>query len=268
MIRLSKLNGLANDFLVLLGDPVSLPDDFAAAVCARRTGIGADGLILGRSPTHAEADVAMVLLNADGSEAEVSGNGLRCLAQEVLRSSGRSEGAVVVETLSGLRAVRTVRGEPSSELVTRVDFGHAGDGPGILRTAEAVPARHRISVDVGNPHVVLVTDTPGALAIADIGPQVESGYPAGVNVHAAAVVDDDEIAVAVWERGVGVTQACGSGAVATTWALHQLGLVGSHVTVHMPGGSVEVVVGDDGSLSLIGPSVFVGTIEVADWLVQ
>jgi diaminopimelate epimerase len=266
MTGLSKLHGLGNDFLVALVDPPAPDPAVAAALCARRTGVGADGLIYGLVPSVDDADVRMVLLNADGSEAEISGNGIRCLAQEFLRVAGRGEGTVRIETAVGVRTVRTVRGDPAGELVSEVDFGIARPGPGVLRSADAVPARHRASVDVGNPHVVLVTDRVDDLDVAVVGPQVEAAYPAGVNVHLATVGPEDAVALRVWERGVGVTEACGSGAVATAWALHELGLVGSHVAVDMPGGSVEVVVGDDGRLSLVGPSVFVGSVEPAEGL--
>ncbi len=268
MVRLSKLHGLGNDFLVAMSDPPDPDPALAVAVCARRTGIGADGLVHGLPPTVPDADVRMVLLNADGTEAEISGNGIRCLAHEFLRLAGRAEGTVRVETAVGIRQVRAVRGAPSGELVCEVDFGVARPGPGILRAAEAVPARHRASVDVGNPHVVLVTDSADDLDVAVVGPQVEAAYPAGVNVHLATVGAGDVVDVRVWERGVGVTQACGSGAVATAWALRELGLVGSHVEVHMPGGSVQVVVADDGHLSLLGPSVFVGVVELAESVSQ
>ena len=169
---------------------------------------------------------------------------------------------VRVQTAAGVREVRTVRGDPRGELVTAVDFGRAGPGPGVIRAAEAVPARHRATVDVGNPHVVLVVDGDSELDIAEIGPQLEAAYAGGINVHLATVLDGGAASIAIWERGVGVTNACGSGAVATASALRGLGLVGSHVRIDMPGGSAEVVVEDDGDLVLVGPSEFVAEVVV------
>lgn len=262
MTGLSKLHGLGNDFLVALVDPPAPDPAVAAALCARRTGVGADGLIYGLVPSVDDADVRMVLLNADGSEAEISGNGIRCLAQEWLRDSGRGEGVVRVQTAAGIREVRTVRGDPQSELVTAVAFGRAGPGPGVIRAAEAVPARHRATVDVGNPHVVLVVDEDSGLDVAEVGPQLEAAYPGGINVHLATLLDGTAASIRIWERGVGITNACGSGAVATASALRDLGLVGSHVRIEMPGGSAEVVVEDDGELVLIGPSEFVAEVLV------
>jgi len=269
VLRLAKLHGLGNDFLVLLDPDVDPGDgpagslrELARRLCERRTGVGADGLVLGLRATEPDADVRMVLLNADGSEAEISGNGIRCLAQEHLRRGGRSEGVVRVQTAAGTREVRTVRGDPQGELVTAVEFGRARPGPGVIRAAEAVPARHRATVDVGNPHLVLVVDDDSPLDVGVVGPQLEAAYPGGVNVHLARVLGRDAASISIWERGVGVTRACGSGAVATATALRDLDLVDAHVRVDMPGGSAEVVVDDDGGLVLVGPSEFVAEVLV------
>ena len=136
MLRLTKYHGLGNDFLVALraDNPGMAPDPAVArALCDRHLGVGADGLIHGLAPGGDAADVHMVLLNADGSEAEISGNGIRCLGQAVLRHTGRSEGDVTVETVGGARELRTVRGDVDGELWMRVDMGRPGPGPSWAR---------------------------------------------------------------------------------------------------------------------------------------
>lgn len=268
MLRLTKFHGLGNDFLVAhwldhddLPEPLVPDPDVARAVCARHTGIGADGLVYALAPGGEEADVHMLLLNADGSEAEISGNGIRCLAQAVLRREGRGEGDVLVETVGGLRHLRTVRGDVDGELWTQVEMGEVRDGPPLSADAAAFPANERATVDVGNPHLVLLVDDPDAVDLDVAGPRLEAGFAAGINVHAVAVTSPTDVELRVWERGVGITRACGSGAVAAAAAAHRWGDVGPHVEVHMPGGAAHVDL-DGGRASLTGPSRFVAEVVV------
>lgn len=269
MLRLTKFHGLGNDFLVAHwldhvepGRPALTPDpEVARALCARHTGVGADGLIYALPPGGGDADVHMVLLNADGSEAEISGNGIRCLAQAVLRREGRGEGDVLVETAGGLRQLRTVKGDVDGELWTQVDMGEPTDGPTPSAAAQEFPAQQRATVDIGNPHVVFLVDDPDAVDLTAVGPEIERSFPAGINVHVVAPASDEDLELRVWERGVGITQACGSGAVAATVAAHRWGAVGPHVNVHMPGG-VAIVDVDGPRALLTGPSTFVAEVVV------
>lgn len=264
MLRLTKYQGLGNDFLVALwaDNPGMEPDPAVArALCDRHLGVGADGLIHGLVPGGDVADVHMVLLNADGSEAEISGNGIRCLGQAVLRHTGRSEGDVTVETVGGTRELRTVRGDVDGELWMRVDMGRPGPGPELGEAAASYPARRRATVDVGNPHLVLLVDDPAAVDLETDGPQLEAGFPDGINVHVVAPAGADALDLRVWERGVGMTRACGSGAVAAAAAAHDWGLVGDRVQVRMPGGTATVELDDRGA-HLTGPSTFVAEVIV------
>lgn len=268
MLRLTKFHGLGNDFLVAhwmdhqdRADPLTPDPDTARAVCARHTGVGADGLIYGLAPGGDDADVHMVLLNADGSEAEISGNGIRCLAQAVLRREGRGEGDVLVETVRGLRRLRTVRGDVDGELWMQVDMGEPRDGPPISPDAEAFPARERMTVDVGNPHLVLLVEDLEAVDASVSGPELERSFPDGINVHFVAPDSEADLALTVWERGVGITEACGSGAVAAAVAAHRWGLAGTHVAVRMPGGTTSVDLDAPNAL-LTGPSTFVAEVLV------
>lgn len=266
-MRLTKYHGLGNDFLVAhwqdQQDPSALTPDpaTARALCARHTGVGADGLIYALGPGGDEADVHMVLLNADGSEAEISGNGIRCLAQAVLRRDGRDEGDVVVETVGGLRHLRTVRGDVDGELWIQVDMGFPLDGPVLSPEAQEFPAIERSTVDIGNPHLVLLVDDVAAVDLTAVGPPLERSFAEGINVHVVAPVSDGELDLRVWERGVGVTNACGSGAVAAAVASRRWGRTGSHVTVRMPGGAAAVDL-DGPSALLTGPSMFVAEVVI------
>lgn len=283
---LTKHHGLGNDFLIFLTDDPTVADDpswpaRARAWCHRRTGIGADGLVIGEHGAAASAepaaDLTMTLYNADGSIAEISGNGLRCLVQAEARRRNVADGVLDVLTGGGVRRVEfeTDPADPRSVLA-RADMGAAADGPEPDRPALSAPedrsrarslaldaSDHRI-LDVGNPHLVLRVAEPAAVEISVAGPLHESRWSNGINVHVVAPThgEDDAIDMVIWERGAGVTEACGSGATAAARAAYDWGMVGSRVTVHMPGGDAVVDVGD--TLVLHGTATFVGDVVVAD----
>jgi diaminopimelate epimerase len=275
--RLTKHHGLGNDFLVLLGTGAELSaitPDHAVRWCDRHTGVGADGLLLGVTDDP-EVDLVMTLFNADGSRAEMSGNGIRCLAQaEVDRRDALAAGGPVelrIATDGGPRTVTVHAGPHAASVVAAVDMGPAGPGPDADRApadavgdpvALAAEPRRSLTVDMGNPHLVLLVEDPAKTDAERFGPHWEAGYDAGINVHAVAPTAGatDELDMAIWERGAGATLACGTGATAAAHAAHAWGLVGSRVTVHMPGGDVEVEVGE--RMTLHGPSVRIATVEV------
>ncbi|CAN5480914.1 diaminopimelate epimerase [soil metagenome] len=264
MLRLTKHHGLGNDFLVALADlnPDLVPDpSVARSVCDRRRGIGADGLILSLAPSEPEHDSCMVLLNADGSEAEISGNGIRCLGQALLRHQGRSEGDLMIETSGGVRHLRTVRGEADGEVWMQVDMGPASAGPELGEASSAYAATRRATRDIGNPHLVLLVDDPEQVDLATDGPLLEADYPDGMNVHFVAPLGPDEVRLRVWERGAGITEACGSGATVAAAVMHEWGLVGERVRVSMPGGETLVDVTEH-TLLLTGPATFVAEVSI------
>ncbi len=202
----------------------------------------------------------------------MSGNGIRCLAHaEVVRRDVASAD-LRIATDGGLRAVAVEPGPDRATVVAAVDMGTASAGPvadrepDLARADDAVafarePLR-AITVDLGNPHLVLLVDDPAKVDVTRMGPYWEAGYDAGINVHAVAPTPGatDELTMAIWERGAGATLACGTGATAAAHAAHAWGLVGDHVRVRMPGGDVDVVVGDP--LTLRGPSVRIATVEI------
>jgi len=267
LLRLTKHQGLGNDFLVALADQnpdLEINPELARSVCDRRLGVGADGLILSFPPSEEGNDACMVLLNADGSEAEISGNGIRCLGQALLRQDGRNEGDLRIETAGGVRQLRSIRGSAETEIWIQVDMGAATAGPPLGPLSQAYPALHRGTFNIGNPHLVLVLESEGQLRqldLAGVGQHLESEYAEGINVEFVYVHSTDHMQLLVWERGAGVTEACGSGATVAAAAAHSLGLVGEQVRVSMPGGDAQVAISDS-TLLLTGPSVFIAEVTV------
>ena len=265
-MRLSKHHGLGNDFLVLLDLDGATPVDaeLARALCDRRRGVGADGLIR-VSPGTGEADVTMTLRNADGSLAEMSGNGIRCLAQAVARARGVDRVELTVATGGGSRHVQVSPGPDIHTACVQVDMGQAREGPGGW-VAEGLPegSTKATTVDLGNPHLVVLVDDVACVDLGEVGPRLSARFPAGSNVEviAPAAGRHDALDLRVWERGAGLTEACGTGACAAAAAAHGWGLVGEHVVVRMPGGDLDVTVGK--VLTLAGPTTFVADVEVPD----
>jgi diaminopimelate epimerase len=261
-MRLTKHHGLGNDFLVALLDdePRDLPG-LARAVCDRRRGVGADGLIIGVSSADPAVDAVMVLHNSDGSRAEMSGNGIRCLAHAIAMERGVGAVELRIATDGGIRVVQVDGDGPVA--AASVDMGEVGDGPGIPAVvASRLGGRVAATADLGNPHLVVRVDDPATVDVACEGRELEAHYPQGMNVHfvAATPGEADALDLRVWERGAGVTEACGTGAVAAATRAAQWGLVGEDVTVHMPGGDVRVRVGH--RATLVGPAVYIATV---DW---
>ena len=262
-LRMSKHHGLGNDFLVALEaeNPGLRPDAvLARRLCQRHHGIGADGMMFGLVGDARGIDLRMVLFNADGSEAAISGNGIRCLAQAALRRTGRRDGAILIDTAAGLRSLTSVpTGDDATDLL-RVEMGAVTDGPSLTSDAETYPARRRTILEIGNPHLILLVDSLEGVDPAVDGPALEAGFPDGINVHFMTSEGPDVVRLLHWERGAGVTEACGSGATVAAVAAHRWGLVGDRVTVRMPGGEAVVDIGE--TVALSGPAVLVASIEV------
>jgi len=269
-LRLAKLHGLGNDFLVVLdevaGERLVVDGDLARRLCDRRTGIGADGLIHGAFPDARQrvdgTDVVMHLFNADGSRAEISGNGIRCLGQAVARHRGMRAGAIMAVTDAGRRRLVCEAGADERTMLVSVGMGHPAAGPDVpVPVDEALAARHA-TVDMGNPHLVIEVDDPAGVDLASEGAWFERQFADGVNVEFIAMDRRDRVQLRVWERGAGITEACGSGACAAVHVAHAWGAVDDRVVVAMPGGEVVVRIEGDGTVTLEGPSVHVADIEV------
>lgn len=277
-VELTKHHGLGNDFLVLLdlaGEHPVAPAG-VVALCDRRRGIGADGFIRAVAPGPGDgADLRMELYNADGSVAEMSGNGLRCLAQAAFAGGVASSPEFVVATGAGRRRVEVREGPVPGEVLVRAGMGavevspspehvEVGAGPGGGRRWEWDGLR----IKVGNPHLVLPERGLDSVDLDLLGPALSAGgdgRPEG-NVEWACASSPGEIEMVVWERGAGRTEACGTGSVAVAAAGREWGWVGSdgpssRVVVHNPGGDLEVELEGDEAF-LTGPACLTARIAV------
>jgi diaminopimelate epimerase len=266
-LHLTKHHGLANDFLIALDEAndgeVAIDGALARRLCDRRTGLGADGLIHGaRPPAGSDADVVMHLFNADGTRAEMSGNGIRCLAHAVaLARGGEAPVELTITTDGGTRRAKisSLNGKMAE---VSVSMGPARPGPDVPEPlGERLTTRH-VTVDFGNPHLVIEVPDPANVDLTTEGAWLEQQFPDGINVEYVAASAPDRLTMRVWERGVGITEACGTGACAAAHAAGLWGLIDGHATVAMPGGLAEVTLGDD--VVLAGPSELVADIEVRD----
>jgi diaminopimelate epimerase len=257
-VELTKHHGLGNDFLVLIADERAEPcAELARAVCDRRTGVGADGLVI-VGPAAGDAVVTMVLLNADGSRAEMSGNGISCLAQAVVMGGLVPGPVVTVDTDAGTRTVEVrATDDPGTHEVT-VDMGPVtptDDAPDWVGDGVAAAG----FADAGNPHLVLHTPDPErAPDLVTVGRAANAAVAGGVNVEMIRV-DGDHLRLEVYERGVGPTLACGTGAAAAAAVASRWGLVGDRVAVVMPGGRAHLALGS--TVSMTVPVVAVARVD-------
>jgi diaminopimelate epimerase len=264
-MRLTKHHGLGNDFLVLLDDEASHPldADVAHALCDRRTGVGADGMIR-VTPLDAVADdavAAMDLRNADGSPAETSGNGIRCLAQALILAGWADGPTIPIRTDAGRRVVTLHDRADRRTHTLSVEMGVARVGGEAPEWAGG-PVRRTLRVDVGNPHLVFEVGGADEVDIVELGESVNAKEPGGANVHLLTAEAGDHIAIRTYERGVGPTLACGTGACAAAVAARAWGLVGDVGAVDQAGGTADVNVGADGAVVLRGPATLVATVEL------
>lgn len=281
IVRLAKYHATGNDFLVWTAlDGASLPADHAAALCDRHTGVGADGLITLGPPHAAGSDCSFRLQNADGGDAEMSGNGMRALAAAAAAAGLGTQTRLVVDTVVGVRDVRLRRDAAGAVIGAAVDLGRptfvaeeipvvasaaGSDGAGGAEiTAELDGVRYAgDAVGMGNPHWVLFVDDVAGAHLAAHGRTLEhdARFPNRTNVEFVRVAGPDRLTMRVWERGVGETRSCGTGATAAAVAAHRRGLVGSSVAVEVPGGVLHVEIGETAVLD--GPVVHVFDVELA-----
>lgn len=267
--RLRKLHATGNDFLVV--DAPGPSPTAAARLCDRHRGIGADGLLI-LGPAADGADCTMTLYNADGSPAEMSGNGIRCLAWVAVRDGLVHDERLLVNTAAGCRAVDLELDSPDTLRAATVDMGPVTFEPGAI-PLDALSALdleatyhgvtyHGDAVGVGNPHLVLLVDDVERARVTQHGPHLErdTRFPKGTNVEFVAADNHDELTMRVWERGVGETLSCGTGACAAAAVAHRRGLVGSDVTVHVLGGDLTVHLGD--TVRLGGPVAHVFDVDL------
>jgi diaminopimelate epimerase len=282
-LSFAKMHGLGNDFVIVddRDEQWDFDPDAIRFLCDRHFGIGADGLILVRLATVPGADFQMLYHNADGTPAEMCGNGIRCFAKYLV-DRGLVEGeGLAVQTLGGIKDIHVVRGEDEKLATARVDMGTPSltpadipvDLPGTqifecqIETSEGL---FKISaVSMGNPHAVVWVDDVDAVDIEAIGPAIETAsvFPNKTNVEFAQLTGvDDHVKARVWERGVGETLACGTGACAVAVLATLSCRSGRKTTVELPGGELVIGWAPDDHVFLTGPAeeVFAGVLQIAD----
>jgi len=281
-LNFTKMHGAGNDFIVIEDlDEVWEFDELAVQVfCDRHFGIGADGMILVRPATEAGADFFMLYMNADGSVAEMCGNGVRCFARYLVDNGLVTGDTVAVQTLGGIKNIEILRDEYGEFEAARVDMGApvlaaalipttlSGD-PVVDATVSTVLGETTVTcVSMGNPHAIIWVDDADAAPVLTLGPLVETAsvFPNKTNVEFAEVIDEDNIRLRVWERGVGETLACGTGACATLVAAALTGRTGRSATIELPGGELEIEWAADDHVLMTGPAevTFEGVVRVED----
>jgi diaminopimelate epimerase len=277
-MKFAKLHGAGNDYIYVNGfeEQVADPESLAVRLSDRHFGIGADGLIL-VLPPRKDADVRMRMFNADGSESEMCGNGVRCLAKfavergliKGLRPASPGPAVTVkVETAAGLREVTLLRDAAGALSRARVSMGRPRLGameiPILLDGSRVVDVPLTVGgqtlwmtcVNMGNPHAVFYVDGAADWPLDVQGPKIENHklFPERVNVHIVEVVTPTEVRMRTWERGSGLTLACGTGASAVCVAGVLTGRSDRRVLVHVPGGDLEVEWPEDAApVQLTGP---------------
>lgn len=255
-----KMHGLGNDFVVLdaRAAPIALGERQARAIADRKTGVGCDQLITLEPARNRRADAFMRIHNADGGEVEACGNAARCIASLLMRESKRDR--VVVETVVGLLAA-----ERREDGLVAVDLGPvkldwrqiplARPMDTLHLELEAGPLSDGVAVNVGNPHAVFFVPDAGAIDLERWGPEIERHplFPERINVEVVHRLADGSLRMRVWERGVGITRACGTGACATAVAAHRRGLTGREATVRLDGGTLAIEWRVDGHIVMTGP---------------
>jgi diaminopimelate epimerase len=256
-LRFSKYEGLGNDFLVVESTEPSSLDDRVPALCDRRRGVGADGVLLVLPPSTPGSAARMRVVNADGSTPEMCGNGLRCVALHLRRTRPELGAELVVDTDAGPKSCATTWSPARpGEAEVRVDMGRIA----VLEEAKVDAEGREFSLvlaDAGNPHAIHL----GALPRDEVmvfGPALATHprFPKGTNVEFVDLTAAARASVVVWERGVGLTLACGTGACAVAAVLASRGLapLDEELTIELLGGPLYVRVARDGRVTMRGPA--------------
>ncbi len=271
-IKFTKMHGNGNDFIVINAFEQNFPQlaSKAKELCDRRFGIGCDQLLVLR-PSEV-ADLRMIIYNNDGSEVEMCGNGIRCLALFAKKHNLIKENEFGIETLGGIKKVRILNqlvevdmGEPilkASEIPVNLE------GMVIGKSMDLSGQHYSITcVSMGNPHCIQFVENVDEFPVQKIGPVFEnySLFPKRINVEFAQIIDKNSIKLRVWERGAGETLACGTGACATVVAAVLNGHTNRKVNVKLPGGDLEINWSEkDNHVYMTGPGleVFEGEIEI------
>jgi len=263
-MRYLKYHALGNDYVVLRPETfdAELSPDIVRIICHRNYGIGSDGILYG--PVDSKAcDFGLRIFNPDGSEAEKSGNGLRIFARSLYDEGRVNEQPFSVETPGGIVSCKVEkRGETVTVQMGEVDFNSqripvAGPPREVLNEEIFVDGRvfKFCAATVGNPHCIVLTDKPSSIDARRYGSLIENDprFPNRTNVQFMTVIDRENIQIEIWERGAGYTLASGSSSTAAAAVAYKLGLCGSDITVHMPGGDIRIQFRDGFFATMTGP---------------
>jgi diaminopimelate epimerase len=259
-----KMHGLGNDFVVLdaRGTALDLTPERRRAIADRRLGVGCDQLIVLEAPTERDADVFMRIYNPDGGEAGACGNATRCVASVVMDE--RNTDHVTVQTIAGLLESQKTGTGGNGLPVISVDMGPARLDWREIPVREACDTNHLplglgplqdpVGTNMGNPHATFFVDNADAIPLADLGPKLEHDrlFPERANIGVAQLMGEDRLRLRVWERGAGITLACGSGACAAVVAASRRGLVQRKADVVLEGGTLTIEWLRDGHVLMTG----------------
>ena len=260
-MHLTKMQGLGNDYLYHYGE-VENPAELSVKWADRHFGIGSDGLILIQDSEL--ADFKMRIFNADGSEAMMCGNGIRCVGKFVYDKGYTTKNTLTIETLSGIRTLQLDVQEGLVQQAT-VDMGDVKVEQEITLSVLEQEVRC-VPVSVGNPHCIVFCEDADEAPLTTIGAALErhEQFPQGVNVEFVQVLDRHHIRMRVWERGSGITMACGTGACASAAAAVKAGFCDSPLVVKLDGGDLNIEILSDSSARMTGPAVIVAECDVED----
>ncbi len=256
-MRFTKMHGLGNDYLYVYGEVPENIAELSVKLSDRHFGAGSDGMIW-ISPSKV-ADFKMRIFNADGSEAKMCGNGIRCVGKYVYDKGYTDKTYLKIETLSGIRTLKlSVSGGKVSEVT--VDMGKAVSETDKTLTVDGETVSC-IPVSVGNPHAVIFVDDISTAPLTVLGPKIEhhEAFPDGVNVEFVQVLGRNELRMRVWERGSGVTMACGTGACASAAAavVKNYCDYDEPIYVNLDGGKLKIKIARDSSVTMTGPAEIV-----------
>lgn len=245
-VRFTKMHGAGNDYIYVDTNryPIQHPNEIARLWSTPHTGIGSDGLVL-IGPSE-RADFRMRIFNADGSEARMCGNASRCIGKYVYEHGLTPKTELTLDTLSGIKLIQLHLQDKQVKAVT-VDMGIPAQGTPLLQQ-QPIEAGGKTylgtTISMGNPHLVIFTEDITQINLTNVGPLLEHHpwFPDRTNVEFAQIMKDkkDTIRMRVWERGSGITQACGTGACATAIAACMAGLTGRQVDIEMDGGCLHI----------------------------
>ena len=256
-MHFTKMHGLGNDYLYVYGEVPSNIEELSTKLSERHFGAGSDGMIY-ISPS-AVADFKMRIFNADGSEAKMCGNGIRCVGKYVYDKGYTDKKNLTVETLSGIKTLELGVSFGKVKSVT-VDMGQAVPTEDLTLNVDGKTVT-LTPVSVGNPHAVIFVDDIEKAPLTTLGVKIEhhNEFPGGVNVEFVQVLGNSELRMRVWERGSGVTMACGTGACASAVAAVKKKYCApcDPISVHLDGGTLKITVTSDNKVTMTGPAEFV-----------